>query len=179
MKKLLAMSLVLMIGITVYAQNHLSVNGVTLGQDFYSVTESLKRSYPNSAKWGKSQAYFVVTHAYLGNIQTSYGRFYPVNGRLAKCEFGDFEVEDINSNYYSMVASKYNQLVRQFSTKYGQPYVSESKNGSGGITQVCSWQIGSDRITIMFDHTARIYDVGGSAEVKVTYLYGQGTYHGF
>lgn len=168
----------------VSAQNHLTVNGVTLGQDFRVVAESLKRSYPKSTEWDGMSKEISIYPAYLGNIPIDGAKFYSSNGRLSKCVFSEMMFEDIDgAQSINMVFNKYQQLVQQFASKYGQPYISEGKNELENYYKISSWQIGTDIITIKVDYqegSGSGYNrIGGNASVEVQYIYGEGAYHGF
>ena len=179
MKKMLLIVLSCL-GTVAYAQNHLTVNGVTLGQEINSVFASLVKSYPNLTTWDSKSNAVYVKKPYLGNIQLQYAQFYSKGGNLSKCVFAEmlFE-EDEGSGYYNRVANKYKQLVQQFSSKYGQPYISKGKGVYNEDYQECSWLVGSDRIIIRFEYMAGSFQIGGNASVLVQYYIGEGSYHGF
>jgi hypothetical protein len=120
----------------------------------------------------------------LGNINISLAKFFSRNGKLSECIFYENVLGDIDGpQSLDMIINKYKQLVQQFAAKYGQPYVSEGKDAIEIPYQICSWQIGTDRITIKVDYQApysnRYSSYGGSASLEVRYVYGAGTYHGF
>lgn len=182
MKKVMFIILLCM-GTATYAQNHLTVNGVTLGQEFREVAESLKKSYPNSRGWDGTSNEIFIYNAYLGNINITSAKFYSRNGRLAECVFYEIAAGIEGPNVLDAIIDKYKQLVQQFASKYGQPYVTEGKNEIEIPYQMCSWQVGADRITIKVDYQApiqsRYSSYEGSASVEVRYIYGSESYHGF